>query len=142
MLALYRYMKRKRQGGTEPKPKPKPKVKLCEHQRVTVDDTGASEPIEFSVGEKGHSETQGHKPEIPKHNVDQILQQTSTSTVRRENEKSCSICKEQKRAARKYRWKLIAGLFFPFALQALDGTIVATALPFIASDFREWNFHC
>ena len=44
--------------------------------------------------------------------------------------------KQEKRAARVYRWKLIGGLFFPFTIQALDTTIVAGALPFIASDFR------
>ena len=34
-----------------------------------------------------------------------------------------------------YRWKLIAGLSLPFSIQALETTIVAGALPFIASDF-------
>ncbi|KAL5324576.1 hypothetical protein ACEPPN_009122 [Leptodophora sp. 'Broadleaf-Isolate-01'] len=33
----------------------------------------------------------------------------------------------------------MAGLFFPFALQALDKTIIASALPFIASDFRKYS---
>ncbi|CAG9949374.1 unnamed protein product [Clonostachys rosea f. rosea IK726] len=37
----------------------------------------------------------------------------------------------------KYRWKIILGLVFPFALQALDSTIIASALPWIASDFGE-----
>ncbi len=49
----------------------------------------------------------------------------------------CEVCKEEKRAARRYRWLLIAGLFFPFMVQALDATIIAGALPFIASDFHE-----
>ena len=34
-----------------------------------------------------------------------------------------------------YRWKIILGLFSPYCLQALDTTIVASALPFIAEDF-------
>ena len=42
-----------------------------------------------------------------------------------------------KRARTVYRWKLIGGLFFPFTVAALDTTMVAGALPFIASDFRE-----
>lgn len=35
-----------------------------------------------------------------------------------------------------YRRKIILGLAAPFALQALDTTIIASALPFIATDFR------
>ncbi|CAK7263292.1 hypothetical protein SEPCBS57363_000491 [Sporothrix epigloea] len=44
---------------------------------------------------------------------------------------------QERLAARKYRWKIIAGLILPFALQALDVTIVASALPWIATDFRQ-----
>ncbi|OAA54661.1 Major facilitator superfamily domain, general substrate transporter [Cordyceps fumosorosea ARSEF 2679] len=36
-----------------------------------------------------------------------------------------------------YRWKLIAGLFGPFALQALDTTIIASALSDIATEFHQ-----
>jgi hypothetical protein len=43
----------------------------------------------------------------------------------------------EKRRKRTYRWKIIFGLFSPFCLQALDTTIVASALPFIAEDFSE-----
>jgi len=52
----------------------------------------------------------------------------------------CRICEEEKKAARRYRWKLIAGLALPFAVQGLDSTIIAGALPFIASDFSESLF--
>ncbi|KAI5918812.1 major facilitator superfamily domain-containing protein [Camillea tinctor] len=38
---------------------------------------------------------------------------------------------------RKYRWKLILGLLLPYALQALDVTIVASALPTIAHYFGQ-----
>ncbi|KAB8303813.1 hypothetical protein EYC80_005187 [Monilinia laxa] len=51
--------------------------------------------------------------------------------------KPCKKCREEKLAARNYRIKLIIGLFFPFAIQALDTTIIANALPWIASDFNE-----
>jgi hypothetical protein len=47
------------------------------------------------------------------------------------------ISREERLAARRYRILLIIGLFFPFALQALDVTIIASALPWIASDFRK-----
>jgi hypothetical protein len=43
--------------------------------------------------------------------------------------------KIQKRKRRQYRIKIIFGLVAPFALQALDTTIIASALPYIAKDF-------
>ncbi|KAL5350340.1 hypothetical protein ACLOAV_003907 [Pseudogymnoascus australis] len=49
----------------------------------------------------------------------------------------CAECQEAKRAARIYRWRIISGLFVPFLVQSLDVTIIAGALPFIASDFNE-----
>ncbi|KAN0077834.1 hypothetical protein V8E54_006138 [Elaphomyces granulatus] len=51
----------------------------------------------------------------------------------------CAICKQQKHNARVYRWKLILGLAMPFWLTSLDLTVVATALPFIASHFDKLN---
>lgn len=47
----------------------------------------------------------------------------------------CALCKKSKRDARVYRWKLIVGLMLPHFLASIDLTIVAAALPFIASDF-------
>lgn len=49
----------------------------------------------------------------------------------------CAECQEAKRAARIYRWRIISGLFVPFLVQSLDVTIIAGALPFIASDFSK-----
>ncbi|KAL2675062.1 hypothetical protein Neosp_011242 [[Neocosmospora] mangrovei] len=49
----------------------------------------------------------------------------------------CSTCVADEKAATKYRWKIILGLVAPFALQALDSTIIASALPWIAGDFGE-----
>lgn len=46
----------------------------------------------------------------------------------------------EKRKRNIYRWKIILGLFSPFCLQALDTTIVASALPFIAKDFSKSPF--
>ena len=51
----------------------------------------------------------------------------------------CEICRKEQLAARSYRIKLIIGLFVPFALQALDVTIIASALPWIASDFSKFT---
>lgn len=47
----------------------------------------------------------------------------------------------EKRRKRAYRWKIVIGLFAPFTLQSLDTTIIASALPFIASDFRKSTYH-
>ncbi|KAK4249349.1 hypothetical protein C7999DRAFT_12809 [Corynascus novoguineensis] len=43
----------------------------------------------------------------------------------------------EKKRRRKYRLRVIMGLFLPFALQALDTTIIASALTSIAQDFHE-----
>ncbi|KAL4863960.1 hypothetical protein BDV12DRAFT_201603 [Aspergillus spectabilis] len=43
----------------------------------------------------------------------------------------------KKRRRRIYRWKLILSLFMPYLLASIDLTIVATAVPFIASHFNE-----
>ncbi|RDL38545.1 uncharacterized protein BP5553_02885 [Venustampulla echinocandica] len=51
----------------------------------------------------------------------------------------CQICRQDRLDARRYRFKLIIGLFLPFALQALDLTIIASALPWIASDFNQFS---
>lgn len=47
----------------------------------------------------------------------------TTPSVRRDAEGKCTSCKEERSAASKYRWRVIAGLIFPFALQALDVTL-------------------
>lgn len=44
--------------------------------------------------------------------------------------------KAEKKRRNVYRWKVILGLFAPFCLQSLDTTIIASALPYIAQDFR------
>ncbi|KAE9365949.1 MFS general substrate transporter [Stipitochalara longipes BDJ] len=49
----------------------------------------------------------------------------------------CGICKDEKRQMKHYRRRLMLGLFFPFLVQSLDVTIIAGALPFIASDFHQ-----
>ena len=47
----------------------------------------------------------------------------------------CEICKEETKRRRKYRWKLILSLLLPSFMNSLDLTIIATAVPLIASDF-------
>ena len=57
-----------------------------------------------------------------------------TQTLRK-----CPQCAQEKKAANVYRWKLILGLLPAYFLASLDLTIVATALPFIASHFNKLN---
>jgi hypothetical protein len=64
----------------------------------------------------------------PQHNVEGSKTEAEIVTV----------SKEEKQAARIYRWKLVAGLCLPFSVQALETTIIAGALPFIASDFSKY----
>ncbi|CCF33932.1 major facilitator superfamily transporter [Colletotrichum higginsianum] len=49
----------------------------------------------------------------------------------------CPKCKSTRRAQLQYRCKVFAGLLLPFVVQDLDVTIIASALPWIASDFHE-----
>lgn len=41
----------------------------------------------------------------------------------------CSDCKAEKSRVRKYRWKIVLGLVFPYSLQALDATMYGLSLP-------------
>lgn len=41
----------------------------------------------------------------------------------------------EKKRRRSYRWKIIVGLLGPFTLQALNDTVIASAFPYIATDF-------
>ncbi|KAF9870526.1 MFS multidrug transporter [Colletotrichum karsti] len=50
---------------------------------------------------------------------------------------SCPTCKSARKDRIIYRVRLFAGLILPFIVQALDVTIVASALPWIAADFHE-----
>ncbi|KAH0845080.1 putative MFS multidrug transporter [Fonsecaea pedrosoi] len=51
----------------------------------------------------------------------------------------CPQCAQEKSKARKYRWKLLFCLLPAFFVASLDLTIVATALPQIASHFDKFN---
>lgn len=133
---LYKHIKSKRAAaaagsssgsgsGSPVKEKPGKPVKLCEHQReISLDTFGMPEDLsDFATA----PHPAGREPK-------ELATDDGGSPG---DSGPCVLCKQEKKAARVYRWKLIAGLFFPFSVQALDTTIVAGALPFIASDFRE-----
>lgn len=133
-------------GTKKAKEPPKP----CEHKRRAIQDA--------TLVESGIGETASNVPEIePVQNTipiqntgliqpgveksagtsPEVVPAQDIPIVTTDTNQPCSICREEKLAARRYRWKIILGLFFPYAIQALDLTIVAGALPFIASDFRK-----
>lgn len=49
----------------------------------------------------------------------------------------CASCKRDRREQLKYRWRIILCLVLPFSISALDVTVIASALPWIAADFDE-----
>jgi hypothetical protein len=57
--------------------------------------------------------------------------------VRRHGPKRCSECMADKKRARVYRWKVLVSLVIPNIMASMDLTIIATALPIIASHFCE-----
>ena len=67
-------------------------------------------------------------------NSPEIENKPAEATKKKKTDLSPGEIAEKKRR-RAYRWKVVLGLFAPFALQSLDNTIVASALPFIATDF-------
>ena len=129
MLAIFKRKKR------PPKP--------CSHQR--------NSSLTQSVGAVPVPLTDTQAPErrldviakAPKNQVDvgscpnQLSEKQVYSTEACLTLTPCAVCKEEKRTARRYRWTIIFGLVLPFCLQGLDATIIAGALPFIASDFRQ-----
>jgi MFS family permease len=130
MFALFSQLKKKkdaqkrcihqRETGTDPETSPK-----LSHLADTRHTAGLQDEIsDAPVGQVG----------IEKHH-DQPSEKVTEQSGIQESSGPCSVCKEDKRAARRYRWILIGGLFFPFLVQALDATIIAGALSFIASDF-------
>lgn len=77
------------------------------------------------------------KPKPPCVHQRQAIQDSTSTGLLEAAPGPCEQCRAESRRALIYRLKLIAGLLMPFALQALDVTIVASALPSIAIDFGE-----
>lgn len=89
-----------------------------------------------------------HSGEGPADNVDSRNPSASTASSHRpeqskvDNHSNILTPEEKAENKRKniYRWKIVLGLFAPFLLQALDTTIVASALPTIAEEFSKSYF--
>lgn len=94
-------------------------VALCEHQLAASNGVTATNgvTIEGVVNEKSPNSDHRQIPDYergPKH---------------------CSECIKEKKRARHYRRKLIVSLLIPNMMASMDLTIIATALPTIASHF-------
>ncbi|KAE8371080.1 major facilitator superfamily domain-containing protein [Aspergillus bertholletiae] len=124
---IHRKIKSRNQSPTDDSPTPVTEKKpSCPHSRPFQVElrTGAFENARTSEGTASIL-TEDDRVLVPK--------EPPTS------DEKCQVCKKQKHDMRVYRWKLIAGLFLPFTLATLDLTIVATALPSIASHFNEFD---
>lgn len=83
----------------------------------------------------GHSETPVGVSEMVLETEPKIAPKLSETVPEKESSPEEKAAKKKRRV---YRWKLILGLFGPFCLQSLDTTIIASALPYIAEDFRKF----
>jgi hypothetical protein len=104
-------------------------AKPCIHQRNVSQISEAKLAPFAGQGRESHelNELNGLPPKEAESNHQHTPDTTSV----------CDICKENKKIMTRYRRRLMLGLFFPFLVQSFDITIIAGALPFIASDFRE-----
>lgn len=124
---IHRKIKSRNQSPNDDSPKPVTETKPCPHSRPFQVELRSRASVE-----NARTSSQGSTIEEDRVLVPQDLPKS---------DEKCQVCKKQKHDARVYRWKLIAGLCLPFILATLDLTIVATALPSIASHFSELLFN-
>jgi hypothetical protein len=110
----------------------KKQIQLCVHQAQESEES-------TSKGEQG-VEVKQSGSRVPAAGVVEVdpgagIEISPPAT--KDSKGRCQTCRQEKLAARRYRWRIIAGLIFPFALQALDVTIIASALSWIASYFGQ-----
>ncbi|KAI7920353.1 hypothetical protein M0657_003234 [Pyricularia oryzae] len=132
MISLYRKIQQQKSGEQGVKQQ----QPSCAHQRNGSTAT-CERPNAPTSGKSGQGLQQSSPAPVAVTASDAEPERHSTPQSSQIKDSKCEACVEEKRAARKYRLKLVLGLIFPFALQALDVTIVASALPWIAKDFNE-----
>ncbi|KAL2379198.1 hypothetical protein RJZ90_005461 [Blastomyces dermatitidis] len=98
----------------------------CRHQRRNQIQATELDPVPFDESGNQHDPTSANLLSSPDPAHEQIP-----------SNGPCEKCKKEKHDARVYRSKLIAGLVFPYFLASVDLTIVASAMPFIASHFNK-----
>ncbi|KAI6267173.1 hypothetical protein MCOR27_010703 [Pyricularia oryzae] len=132
MISLYRKIQQQKSGEQGVKQQ----QPSCAHQRNGSTAT-CERPNAPTSGKSGQGLQQSSPAPVAVTASDAEPERHPTPQSSQIKDSKCEACVEEKRAARKYRLKLVLGLIFPFALQALDVTIVASALPWIAKDFNE-----
>ncbi|KAF2103675.1 MFS general substrate transporter [Rhizodiscina lignyota] len=122
MYLAYKYAKKKSRERKEAKAAEAAKSPSTDAQPHGQQDAVVSDEIEAAAPSKVHAAgTNDEKTKQPSPGDHEMSEEDRI----------------QKKKRRNYRLKIIFGLAAPFALQALDTTIVASALPFIAKDFGE-----
>ncbi|KAK3695994.1 hypothetical protein LTR37_018212 [Vermiconidia calcicola] len=105
------------------------KIRQKQKQRKDVEPWAETYPLEY---QRVTSPNSGGS-------ADQRQREDRTSTKRHDRNRDASSLREDKKAKRKYRWQLIGGLMLPFITYGLNTTMIAGALPFIASDFHQFS---
>ncbi|KAJ5681424.1 uncharacterized protein N7477_001364 [Penicillium maclennaniae] len=109
----------------------------------TIPAHNASDVIPLDATPAQHAEpiplraVQTH--DIPVERTKDVVALSKSGELKEQKVKKILTSEELAESKRRttYRWKIILGLFSPFCLQALDTTIVASALPYIAEDFNQ-----
>lgn len=134
MILAYRWARKKnqqRQQARDDEPSRPPPINTIEiptqaNPEATARDT-ASKEISQSLDSPSNAAANG-RPAATK---------AAKAVTKTEKPEPTPEEKAEQRRKRAYRWKIVIGLFAPFTLQSLDTTIIASALPFIASDFSK-----
>ncbi|CAK7235254.1 hypothetical protein SBRCBS47491_009230 [Sporothrix bragantina] len=135
MYLAYRYIKRKRQEK-------RAQEEAEERQRQSTANSGLAGDID-AVPVSRDGVVAGDVP-VRDQSIEPLhadgTPAASTAPIKEAKEVKPVLTPEQKAERKRryiYRCKIIFGLMMPFTLQGLDTTIVASALPFIASDFNQ-----
>lgn len=118
MISLYRKIQQQKSGEQGVKQQ----QPSCAHQRNGSTAT-CERPNAPTSGKSGQGLQQSSPAPVAVTASDAEPERHSTPQSSQIKDSKCEACVEEKRAARKYRLKLVLGLIFPFALQALDVTM-------------------
>ena len=135
-LILFRYIYKRRKNRDGPqrpertKEQKKPnEVPLCEHQLAATNGVKSDGVFDDKNSPNSDAaQVDDEKSSSPS---------TQQITDDKRGPKNCPECIAEKKRATVYRWKLILSLLLPNMMASIDLTIVATALPTIASHFSE-----
>lgn len=134
MILAYRWARKKyqqRQQGRDDEPLQPPPINTVE---VPVQPPTEATTVDGATKETSRSNSPAN---AAVQEGSSTANNTAKSGAKTEKPEATPEEKAEQRRKRAYRWKIVIGLFAPFTLQSLDTTIIASALPFIASDFSK-----